>query len=132
MENGGEALPVGRLAFKAREGRQTVLSGFDSHSLPPKFRSGAYSGSGGFVASAPWLPWRLRILISLETVFLMSRRLSQTILVEFAENLIDHGLQPLLPWPDDRTVFLCFAIVLCLGVISKEPWAQGYAFCVGD
>lgn len=35
IENGGEALPVGRLAFKAREGRQTVLSGFDSHSLPP-------------------------------------------------------------------------------------------------
>ncbi len=35
MENGREALPVGRLAFKAREGRQTVLSGFDSHSLPP-------------------------------------------------------------------------------------------------
>ncbi len=32
---GGEALPVGRLAFKAREGRQTALSGFDSHSLPP-------------------------------------------------------------------------------------------------
>jgi integrase/recombinase XerD len=26
---------VGRLAFKAREGRQTALSGFDSHSLPP-------------------------------------------------------------------------------------------------
>jgi hypothetical protein len=32
---GGEALPVGRLAFKAREGRQTALSGFDSRSLPP-------------------------------------------------------------------------------------------------
>ena len=26
---------MGRLAFKAREGRQTALSGFDSHSLPP-------------------------------------------------------------------------------------------------
>ena len=35
IPNGGEALPVGRLAFKAREGRQTALSGFDSHSLPP-------------------------------------------------------------------------------------------------
>ena len=35
MVDGGEALPVGRLAFKAREGRQTALSGFDSHSLPP-------------------------------------------------------------------------------------------------
>jgi hypothetical protein len=33
--SGGEALPVGRLAFKAREGRLPVLSGFDSHSLPP-------------------------------------------------------------------------------------------------
>lgn len=35
IDRGGEALPVGRLAFKAREGRQTALSGFDSHSLPP-------------------------------------------------------------------------------------------------
>ena len=35
MIRGGEALPVGRLAFKAREGRQTALSGFNSHSLPP-------------------------------------------------------------------------------------------------
>src|SRR5512147_2134420 len=35
IPRGGEALPVGRLAFKAREGRQTALSGFDSHSLPP-------------------------------------------------------------------------------------------------
>ena len=35
IADGGEALPVGRLAFKAREGRQTALSGFDSHSLPP-------------------------------------------------------------------------------------------------
>ena len=35
IDFGGEALPVGRLAFKAREGRQTALSGFDSHSLPP-------------------------------------------------------------------------------------------------
>ena len=35
IRRGGEALPVGRLAFKAREGRQTALSGFDSHSLPP-------------------------------------------------------------------------------------------------
>jgi hypothetical protein len=38
IDRGGEAFPVGRLAFKAREGRQTALSGFDSHSLPPRSR----------------------------------------------------------------------------------------------
>ena len=28
--------PVGRLDFKSRKGRQPILGGFDSHSLPPK------------------------------------------------------------------------------------------------
>ena len=32
---GGEASPVGRPDFKSGRGRETVLGGFDSHSLPP-------------------------------------------------------------------------------------------------
>jgi selenocysteine-specific elongation factor len=32
---GGDASPVGRPDFKSGKGRETVLSGFDSHSLPP-------------------------------------------------------------------------------------------------
>ncbi len=58
MASGGEALPVGRLAFKAREGRQTALSGFDSRSLPPTPRdvSEAMKNFPG------WLPGRLPIL----------------------------------------------------------------------
>ena len=34
---GGDASPVGRPDFKSGRGRETVLGGFDSHSLPPKF-----------------------------------------------------------------------------------------------
>jgi selenocysteine-specific elongation factor len=34
-ELGREASPVGRPDFKSGKGRETVLSGFDSHSLPP-------------------------------------------------------------------------------------------------
>ena len=32
---GGDASPVGRPDFKSGKGRETVLGGFDSHSLPP-------------------------------------------------------------------------------------------------
>ena len=31
--------PVGRLDFKSSKGRQTILGGFDSHSLPPDLRA---------------------------------------------------------------------------------------------
>ena len=37
--SGGETSPVGRPDFKSGRGRETVLSGFDSHSLPPNSRS---------------------------------------------------------------------------------------------
>jgi selenocysteine-specific elongation factor len=33
---GGDASPVGRPDFKSGKGRETVLGGFDSHSLPPR------------------------------------------------------------------------------------------------
>ena len=33
--HGGESSPVGRPDFKSGRGRETVLGGFDSHSLPP-------------------------------------------------------------------------------------------------
>ena len=33
--SGGEASPVGRPDFKSGRGREPVLGGFDSHSLPP-------------------------------------------------------------------------------------------------
>jgi selenocysteine-specific elongation factor len=36
--SGGASSPVGRPDFKSGRGRQTVLGGFDSHSLPPNFR----------------------------------------------------------------------------------------------
>jgi selenocysteine-specific elongation factor len=36
---GGEASPVGRPDFKSGRGREPVLGGFDSHSLPPRTRS---------------------------------------------------------------------------------------------
>ncbi len=36
--SGGETSPVGRPDFKSGKGRETVLSGFDSHSLPPLSR----------------------------------------------------------------------------------------------
>lgn len=36
--SGREASPVGRPDFKSGKGRETVLSGFDSHSLPPHSR----------------------------------------------------------------------------------------------
>jgi selenocysteine-specific elongation factor len=36
--SGREASPVGRPDFKSGKGRETVLSGFDSHSLPPNSR----------------------------------------------------------------------------------------------
>ena len=35
--SGRERSPVGRPVFKTGRGRQTVLGGFDSHSLPPTF-----------------------------------------------------------------------------------------------
>ena len=38
LGSGREASPVGRPDFKSGKGRETVLSGFDSHSLPPKSR----------------------------------------------------------------------------------------------
>jgi selenocysteine-specific elongation factor len=38
-EQGREASPVGRPDFKSGEGRQPVLGGFDSHSLPPPLPS---------------------------------------------------------------------------------------------
>ncbi len=38
--HGGEASPVGRPDFKSGWGREPVLGGFDSHSLPPSFPSG--------------------------------------------------------------------------------------------
>jgi selenocysteine-specific elongation factor len=34
-QTGGDASPVGRPDFKSGKGRETVLGGFDSHSLPP-------------------------------------------------------------------------------------------------
>jgi selenocysteine-specific elongation factor len=37
--SGGEASPVGRPDFKSGRGREPVLGGFDSHSLPPQTRS---------------------------------------------------------------------------------------------
>ncbi len=37
--SGGEASPVGRPDFKSGRGREPVLGGFDSHSLPPPSRS---------------------------------------------------------------------------------------------
>jgi selenocysteine-specific elongation factor len=37
--SGGEAPPVGRPDFKSGKGRESVLGGFDSHSLPPSSRS---------------------------------------------------------------------------------------------
>ena len=37
--SGGEASPVGRPDFKSGKGREPVLGGFDSHSLPPHSRS---------------------------------------------------------------------------------------------
>jgi selenocysteine-specific elongation factor len=33
---GGDASPVGRPDFKSGKGRETVLGGFNSHSLPPE------------------------------------------------------------------------------------------------
>ncbi|MEA2928793.1 MAG: selenocysteine-specific elongation factor, partial [Hyphomicrobiales bacterium] len=36
--SGGEASPVGRPDFKSGRGREPVLGGFDSHSLPPVSR----------------------------------------------------------------------------------------------
>jgi selenocysteine-specific elongation factor len=38
-DQGGEASPVGRPDFKSGRGREPVLGGFDSHSLPPSFES---------------------------------------------------------------------------------------------
>ena len=38
-DSGREASPVGRPDFKSGRGRETVLGGFDSHSLPPHTRS---------------------------------------------------------------------------------------------
>ncbi len=38
---GGESSPVGRPDFKSGRGRETVLGGFDSHSLPPLKRGSA-------------------------------------------------------------------------------------------
>ena len=37
--SGREAPPVGRPDFKSGRGREPVLGGFDSHSLPPSSRS---------------------------------------------------------------------------------------------
>jgi selenocysteine-specific elongation factor len=37
-EQGRESSPVGRPDFKSGRGREPVLGGFDSHSLPPKAR----------------------------------------------------------------------------------------------
>ncbi len=42
---GGEASPVGRPDFKSGRGRETVLGGFDSHSLPPPSRSAAMTAA---------------------------------------------------------------------------------------
>ena len=39
LESGRETSPVGRPDFKSGKGRETALSGFDSHSLPPDARS---------------------------------------------------------------------------------------------
>ncbi len=38
MTIGGDTSPVGRPDFKSGKGRETVLGGFDSHSLPPQSR----------------------------------------------------------------------------------------------
>jgi selenocysteine-specific elongation factor len=38
VSSGGESSPVGRPDFKSGKGRETALSGFDSHSLPPLSR----------------------------------------------------------------------------------------------
>lgn len=40
MDHGGEASPVGRPDFKSGWGREPVLGGFDSHSLPPFLPTG--------------------------------------------------------------------------------------------
>ncbi len=40
--SGRETSPVGRPDFKSGKGRETVLSGFDSHSLPPNLRRSAH------------------------------------------------------------------------------------------
>ncbi len=44
--HGGEASPVGRPDFKSGWGREPVLGGFDSHSLPPSSPTGLAHGQG--------------------------------------------------------------------------------------
>lgn len=44
MDHGGEASPVGRPDFKSGWGREPVLGGFDSHSLPPPLPTGLAQG----------------------------------------------------------------------------------------